>query len=77
MPGKRVSSIAVVLAEPQAVVVTLGLQGEAVVAGAGPTPSPVLHEHQQLVLAAAGELVYRFQAQPVLTIRPPEAHLCM
>lgn len=46
MPGKRISSITMVLAKPQAVVVTLRLQGKTIIVGACPTASPVFKEHQ-------------------------------
>lgn len=75
MPGKRVSSISIVLAKPKAIVVTLGLQGETIITGSCPTPSPILQEHQQLVVPTAGQLMHRFQAQPVFPIRLPKAHL--
>lgn len=42
VPGEGISGIAVVLAKPQTVVVTLRLQGEAVIVGTCPTAPPVL-----------------------------------
>ncbi|DAA27988.1 TPA: hypothetical protein BOS_7583 [Bos taurus] len=46
VPGKRVSSISMVLAKPQAIVVTLRLQGKTIIVGTCPTASPVFKEHQ-------------------------------
>lgn len=75
MPGKRISSISTVLAKTQAVMVAFGLQGEAIIVGAGLAASPVFQEDQELVVPAAGQLVHWFEAQPVFAIWLPKTHL--
>lgn len=75
MPGKRISSVSTVLAKTQAVVVAFGLQREAIIVGAGLAASPVFQEDQELEVATAGQLVYRFETQPVFAIWLPKTHL--
>lgn len=75
MPREGVSSITMVLAKPQTVMVALRFQGEAVIVGACPTPPPVLQEYQQLVVPTARHLMHGLQAQPVFSFGPPKAHL--
>lgn len=72
VPGEGVASVAVVAPQPQLVVLALRLQAEAGIFCKDLAARPVLHGHQQFVVALVRQPVNVLQAQPVLAIDVPE-----
>lgn len=72
VPSEGVSSVAVVAPQPQLIILALGLQAEAGVFGKDFAARPVLHGHQQFVVALVRQPVDVLQAQPVLAIDVPK-----
>ena len=73
--GQRVSSIALVSAQTQAVRLALRLQVEAAVLRVDLLLHPVLHLHQQPVVSLLAQVVDVLQAQPVLAVYVAKAFL--
>lgn len=72
VPGEGVASIAMVAPQPQLVILALRLQAEAGILCKDLTARPVLHGHQQLVVALVRQPVNVLQAQPVLSVNVPK-----
>lgn len=72
VPGEGVPSVAVVAPQPQLVVLALRLQAEAGIFCKDLAARPVLHGHQQFVVALVRQPVNVLQAQPVLAVNVPE-----
>lgn len=68
VPSEGVASVAVVAPQPQLVILALGLQAEAGVFRKDFAARPVLHGHQQFVVALVRQPVDVLQAQPVLAV---------
>lgn len=72
VPGEGVASVAMVAPQPQFIILALGLQAEAGIFCKDLAARPVLHGHQQLVVALVRQPVNVLQTQPVLAIDVPE-----
>lgn len=72
VPGEGVTSVAMVAPQPQLVVLALRLQAEAGIFRKDLAARPVLHGHQQFVVALVRQPVNVLQAQPVLAVNVPE-----
>lgn len=68
VPSEGVASVAVVAPQPQLVILALRLQAEAGVFRKDFAARPVLHGHQQFVVALVRQPVDVLQAQPVLAV---------
>lgn len=72
VPGEGVARVAMVTSQPQPVKLALRFQAEAGILCEDLAARPVLHGHQQLVVALVREPVNILQPQPVLAIDVPE-----
>lgn len=72
VPREGVTSVAMVAPQPQLIILALRLQAEAGVFCKDFAARPVLHGHQQFVVALVRQPVDILQAQPVLTINVPK-----
>lgn len=72
VPGEGVASVAMVAPQPQLVILALRLQAEAGIFCKDLAARPVLHGHQQFVVALVRQPVNVLQAQPVLAVDVPK-----
>lgn len=72
VPGEGVTSVAMVAPQPQLVILAFRLHAEAGIFCKDLAARPVLHGHQQLVVALVRQPVNVLQAQPVLAIDVPK-----
>lgn len=72
VPGEGVASVAMVAPQPQLVILAFRLQAEAGILCKDLAARPVLHGHQQLVVALVRQPVNVLQAQPVLAVNVPK-----
>lgn len=72
VPGEGVTSVAMVAPQPQLVILALRLQAEAGIFCKDLAARPVLHGHQQFVVALVCQPVNVLQAQPVFAINVPK-----
>lgn len=72
VPGEGVTSVAVVAPQPQLIILALRLQAEAGIFCEDLAARPVLHGHQQFVVALVCQPINVLQAQPVLAVNVPK-----
>lgn len=72
VPGEGVTSVAMVAPQPKFIILALRLQAEAGIFGKDLAARPVLHGHQQFVVALVRQPVNVLQAQPVLAVNVPK-----
>lgn len=72
VPREGVASVAMVAPQSQLVILALRLQAEAGILCKDLAARPVLHGHQQLVVALVRQPVNILQAQPVLAVNVPK-----
>ena len=72
VPGKGVTSVAMVAPQPQLIILALRLQAEAGIFCEDLAARPVFHGHQQFVVALVRQPVNVLQAQPVLAVNVPK-----
>lgn len=72
VPCKGVTRIAVVAPQPQLIILALRFQAEAGVFCKDFAAGPVLHGHQEFVVALVRQPVNVLQAQPVFAINVPK-----
>lgn len=72
VPGEGVPSVAMVASQPQFIILALRLQAEAGILCKDLAARPILHGHQQFVVALVRQPVNVLQAQPVLTVDVPK-----
>lgn len=72
VPGEGVTRIAMVAPQPQLIILALWLQAEAGIFCKDLAAGPVLHGHQQFVVALVCQPVNVLQAKPVLAVNVPK-----